>query len=102
MGIDERYAWRRSGSKRDVQLRNDGAADSSRSSDSWHPGDGGWGDAGDGRGVFGHVCPARPPIDRTGTFVACAVADGSVLDHERTPADGAVELQPSFPLVRGS
>src|SRR5271157_2597725 len=73
-------------------------ADPSVAADSRHDGSGAEGVMGAFRGA---VRAAGASVDSSGEAVAGAVAAGSVFPAQRAATDGADELQPVVPLVRG-
>src|ERR1039458_3086288 len=102
MDSSNQYAWRRSEAGGDVQLFNLGTTDSDGAS--------GAADSCVGRSCAGsHGCRVgevvlrhRPPVDCPRAAVAGHAFDDSLFDPLGAAVDGADELQPALPLVRGS
>src|SRR5215469_16978191 len=100
--VRSRDARRRSATaNRDVQLRSVGRTNSSGSSVAWGEETGGRGIGRDVEGVRRTVLGGGAAIDSAGAVTAGIAAAGVLFGAQRAAADGAVELQPAFPLVRG-
>src|ERR1700685_4868636 len=100
--VRRKHARRQRAAGSDVQLYRAGRAGAEGSSAAGDPGDDGRVVAAPGYGVRADVCAGRSAVDCAGEAAAGAVAAGALFGAFGAAADGAAELQPAVPLVRGA